>query len=76
MPAWSGWSSASTPQPISVGTTGTLTSSANSTSSSEASALITPPPHTISGRSAALSMEMAFSIWAREAAGLYGCSGW
>ena len=40
------------PQPISVGTTGTPVSSANSTSRSAASALMMPPPATISGRSA------------------------
>ena len=40
------------PQPISVGTTGTLRISASSTSRSEASALMMPPPATISGRSA------------------------
>jgi hypothetical protein len=34
-----------------------------------------PPPATISGRSAAQSMSMAFSTWARVAAGLYTGSG-
>ena len=29
-----------------------------------------PPPATISGRSAAFSIAIAFSIWRREAAGL------
>ena len=53
-----------------VGTTGTFTSSANSTISLAASALITPPPHTSSGRSAAHSISMARSAWARVAAGL------
>ena len=47
------------PHPISVGTTGTLTVSAKVTSRSEASALMTPPPATISGRSAALSIASA-----------------
>ena len=70
MPALSGWSSAMVPQPISVGTTGTPVSSANSTSRSAASALMMPPPATISGRSAAASMSSALSIWARVAAGL------
>jgi hypothetical protein len=58
------------PHPISVGTTGTLTASANCTSNSDASALMTPPPATISGRSAALSISSAFSICLRVAAGL------
>ena len=71
MPALSGWSSGMVPQPIRVGTTGTPVSSANSTSRSAASALITPPPATISGRSAATSMSIAFSICARVARGLY-----
>ena len=58
------------PQPISVGTTGTPVVSANSTRRSLASALMIPPPATISGRSAASSMSSAFSIWRRLAAGL------
>ena len=70
MPAISGWSSGIVPQPISVGITGTPVSSANSTSRSAASALMMPPPATISGRSAAFSMASAFSICARVAAGL------
>ena len=70
MPAISGWSSGMVPQPISVGITGTLTVSANATSRSDASALMMPPPATISGRSAALSIASAFSICARVAAGL------
>ena len=70
MPAISGWSSGIAPQPIRVGTTGTLRISANSTSRSAASALMMPPPATISGRSAATSMSSAFSTWARVAAGL------
>jgi hypothetical protein len=49
MPAISGWSSGIAPQPISVGITGTPVSSANSTSRSDASALMMPPPATISG---------------------------
>ncbi len=69
MPAFSSWSSGSRPQPIRVGTTGVPVSSANSTSRSAASALMTPPPATISGRSEALSRPMAFSIWARLATG-------
>ena len=69
MPAFSGWSSGIVPQPISVGTTGTPVSSANSTSRSAASALTTPPPATISGRSASASIASTFSAWARVAAG-------
>ena len=76
MPAISRWSSGSAPQPISVGTTGMSISSANSTSRSAASALMIPPPATISGRSAAASMSSALSIWARVADGLYTGSGW
>ena len=75
MPAMSGWSSGMVPQPISVGMTGTLVISANCTSRSEASALMMPPPATISGRSASLSMAIAFSICARVAFGLYTGSG-
>ena len=75
MPAMSGWSSGMLPQPMSVGTTGVLVSSANSTRRSEASALITPPPATISGRSAAFSMASAFSICCLVAAGRYTGSG-
>jgi hypothetical protein len=70
MPAMSGWSSAMAPQAISVGITGTPVASAKRTSRSAASALMTPPPATMSGRSAAFSMPMAFSICARVAAGL------
>lgn len=55
---------------MSVGTTGTPVNSANSTSSSQASALMTPPPATISGRSDSFSSAIAFSTWARVAAGL------
>ncbi len=54
------------PQPISVGTTGTPVSSANSTSRSAASALMMPPPATMRGRSAASSRSSALSIWARR----------
>ncbi len=75
MPAIKGWSSGIVPQPISVGITGTPISSANSTSKSLASALMMPPPATMSGFSAASSMSSAFSIWRREAAGLYTDSG-
>ena len=70
MPAISGWLSGMVPQPIRVGMTGTPVSSANSTSRSAASALMMPPPATISGRSEAASMSMACSICARVAAGL------
>ncbi len=70
MPALSGWSSGRVPQPIRVGTTGTPVSSANSVSRSEASALMTPPPATISGRSDAWSMASALAACARVAAGL------
>ena len=70
MPAISGWSSGIVPQPISVGITGTPVSSANSTSRSDASALMMPPPATISGFSAAISMSSAFSTCLRVAAGL------
>ena len=52
-----------------------LVSSANSTRRSEASALITPPPATISGRSAAFIMASAFSICCLVAAGWYTGSG-
>ena len=70
MPAISGWSSGMVPQPIRVGITGVFVSSANSCSSALASALMTPPPETISGRSAACSIAMAFSTCARLAFGL------
>ena len=70
MPAMSGWSSGIVPQPISVGITGTPVISASSTSASQASALMMPPPATISGRSASFSIASAFSIWARVAVGL------
>ena len=70
MPAISSWSSGMQPQPISVGMTGTPVTSANSTSRSEASALMIPPPATISGRSASFSIAMAFSTWRRLALGL------
>ncbi|SHH80248.1 hypothetical protein SAMN05444521_1989 [Streptomyces sp. 3214.6] len=40
-----------------------------------ASAVMTPPPATISGRSAAFSIRIAFSTCARVAAGLYTGSG-
>ena len=59
MPAISGWSSGMTPQPMSVGMTGTPVVSANCTSRSEASALMMPPPATISGFSAAFSIAIA-----------------
>src|SRR5436309_653296 len=52
---------------MSVGITGTLVISANSTSSGQASALMTPPPATISGRAEALSIASAFSICASDA---------
>ena len=70
MPAFSSWSSAMAPQPMRVGMTGVLVISANSTRRSEASALMMPPPATISGRSDSSRKLMAFSIWARVAAGL------
>ena len=70
MPAISGWSSGMVPQPMSVGITGTPVISANSTSRSEASALMMPPPATITGRSPAFSISSAFSTCRREAAGL------
>ena len=70
MPAISGWSSGMQPQPMSVGITGTPETSANSTSRSEALALMTPPPATISGRSASFSIASAFSTWRRVARGL------
>ncbi len=70
MPAISGWSSGMVPQPIRVGITGMPVSSANSTSRSAASALMMPPPATISGRSAASSMSRAFSACARRGRGL------
>ncbi|MDT4845758.1 hypothetical protein FQZ97_797540 [compost metagenome] len=76
MPAIRRWSSGMLPQPIRVGITGTPVSSANSTSLAEASALMMPPPATISGRSAAFSMARAFSAWARLAAGKARGSGW
>ncbi|MND29716.1 hypothetical protein D3C80_202300 [compost metagenome] len=76
MPAISGWSSGMVPQPIRVGMTGTPVSSANSTSLSEASALMMPPPATSSGRSASFSMARAFSAWMRLADGLCTGSGW
>ncbi len=70
MPAISLWSSGIVPQPISVGITGTPVISANSTRRSEASALMTPPPEMMSGRSASFSIAIAFSICARVAFGL------
>ena len=70
MPAFSSWSSAMVPQPIRVGMTGVPVSSANSTSRSDASALMMPPPATISGRSDSSSSESAFSTWGRVADGL------
>lgn len=63
------------PQPIRVGTTGMPVSSANSTSRSDASALMMPPPATISGRSDSFSSAIAFSTWGRVAAGLKAGSG-
>ncbi len=75
MPAISGWSSGIVPQPISVGITGTSVNSANSTSRSEASALMMPPPATISGRSLACSIWIAFTACLRVARGLYTGSG-
>lgn len=69
MPAIKGWSSGMLPQPIKVGITGRSRVSASSTSRSAASALMTPPPLTIKGRSAALSIAMAFSACLRVAAG-------
>lgn len=70
MPAFSSWSSGRMPQPMRVGTTGVPVNSANSTRSSEASALMTPPPATISGRSDSFRSVIAFSTWARVADGL------
>ena len=70
MPAIRSWSSGMAPQPMRVGMTGTPVSSANSTSASQASALMMPPPAIRSGRSAALSIAMAFSACLRVAAGL------
>jgi len=70
MPAISGWLSGMAPQPISVGITGTPRISANCTSSSDASALMMPPPATSRGLSEALSISSAFSTCLREAAGL------
>jgi hypothetical protein len=55
---------------MSVGITGTPVTSANSTSRSEASALMTPPPATISGREDSFSIASAFSTWRRVARGL------
>ncbi len=71
IPAISGWSSGIDPHPMSVGMTGTPVISANSTSRSQASALMMPPPATMSGRSAAASMSSALSTWPRVATGLY-----
>ena len=75
MPAICGWSSGIEPQPIRVGMTGTPVISANSTSRSDASALMMPPPAVISGRSASFSIASAFSTWARVAFGLYSSIG-
>ena len=75
MPAISGWSSGIVPQPMRVGITGTLMSSAKATSRSDASALMMPPPATSSGRCASFNSVSAFSIWARVACGLYTGSG-
>ena len=69
MPAISGWSSGMAPQPIRVGMTGTPSSSASSTSSADAPALMMPPPATISGCWAAVSMSRAFSSCLRLARG-------
>ena len=73
MPAISGWSSGIVPQPIRVGITGTPVSSANATSASAASALMIPPPATMSGRSACASMSSTFAACAGVARGL--CTG-
>ena len=70
MPAIRSWSSGMQPQPISVGITGTPVSSANSTSRSQASALMMPPPAMSSGRADAFSISIARSAWRRVAAGL------
>ena len=70
MPAISRWSSGIAPQPIRVGITGTSRISASSTSSSDASALMIPPPATITGAVDSCSMSSAFSTCARVAAGL------
>ena len=75
MPAISGWSSGIVPQPISVGTTGTPVSSANSTSRSDASALMIPPPATMRGRSDSAIIVSARSTWARVALGTATGSG-
>ena len=75
MPAISRWSSGMAPQPIRVGTTGTPSVSASSTSRSEASALMMPPPATMIGAADSCSMSMAFSACARVAAGLNAGSG-
>ena len=69
MPAMSAWSSGMTPQPMSVGMTGTPSVSASSTSRSSPPALTIPPPATSRGRSAASSRSIAFSAWARVAVG-------
>ena len=69
MPAHSGWSSLIAPLPISVGETGMSSFSASATSSADASLTITPPPATISGRSAPASSSSARSMAATGAAG-------
>ncbi len=75
MPAISLWSSGIVPQPINVGITGMPVSSANCCSRSVASALMMPPPATISGLSAAFSICSAFSTCLRDALGLYTAMG-
>ena len=70
MPAIRSWSSGMAPQPINVGITGMPVSSANSTNSPHASALMMPPPATISGRAEPPSIAMACSACLAVTAGL------
>ena len=60
MPAMSGWSSGMLPQPMSGDHGQSCSSSAGLDEQRGRMALITPPPETISGRSASLSMLIAF----------------
>ena len=70
MPAISGWSSGIAPQPIRVGITGTPSELGELHQQAEASALIDAAAGHDQRRSAAFSMAIAFSAWARVAAGL------
>ena len=75
IPACSGCLSEMAPQPMRVGMTGVSSSSASSTSFSDASALMTPPPATITGRWLAHNMSSTFAACAGLIAGFATGSG-